>query len=161
MEACQGQLFAGNISVPARCKKFFPSPLQLMTLHCCVVGRGPALSHPGWQWDAQSRHSLRRCPGLVGPGQRRGASPGRFPYYVPRACPLNPARERRGAGERQRSRAERCHPRRDGLGGSLRSLHAARPALRTRHLQNHPLRLHPAGDREYASLRCLKGPTPG
>ncbi|XP_037987787.1 MAL-like protein isoform X1 [Motacilla alba alba] len=109
--------------------------------------RGPAVSHGGWQRDAQSRRSLGRCQGSSGRGS--GAVPARAGSraYVPRACPLNPARERHGAGKRQRSRAERCQRRRDGLGGSLRSLHTARPALRTRRLQNHPLRLHPAGDR--------------
>lgn len=152
--------FAGNISVPARCREVFSFPIQLMTLHRCPAGPGSRVSHRGWQGDARSGG---RCPGSAGRGRGSGAVPARAGScaYVPRACPLNPARQRRGAGERQRSRAERCQRGRDGLGGSLRSLHAARPALRSRRLQNHPLRLHPAGDREYAPLRCLTEPAPG
>lgn len=159
---CQGQLFAGNISVPQGVGSFFFLSPPVNDLALLRGGAGvPLCPIPAGSGMHRAAAISGGARGSVRPGQRRGASPGRFLCYVPRACPLNPARERRGAGERQRSRAERCQPGRDGLGGSLCSVHAARPALRTRRLQNHPLRLHPAGDREYASLRCLMAPAPG
>lgn len=45
--------------------------------------------------------------------------------------------------------------RRDGLCMSPCGLHTARLALRTHRFQNHPLRLHPTGDSEYAELCCV------
>lgn len=96
-------LFAGNISVPSRCRKFFSFPLQLMTSHWCVVGPGsrsvPSRLAVGCTKPPQSQG----CQGLVGLGQGRGASPGRFLCLRPAGVSL---KSRMGAARDRQAPAE-------------------------------------------------------